>query len=202
MPLPLSLYLCQRRRKRDGPVWCRQRPHEHVTTTKRRDNDQLVTRAFDIGVVLKGIDGLLEIAGGLFLLIVPLGTIRHFLIWVTGRELSKDPHDFIATHLVHLANNLSVTGYRLTIAYLLVHGFVKVFLVYMLLKRRLWAYPTAIVIFIAFGVYQIYQFTFSHSLLLAGLTVLDAFVIVFTVWEYRILRRDRTPAPAAAGGPR
>ena len=95
---------------------------------------------------------------------------------------------------MHLANNLSVTGYRLTIAYLLVHGFVKVFLVYMLLKRRLWAYPTAIVIFIAFGVYQIYQFTLSHSLLLAGLTVLDAFVIVFTVWEYRILlRRGRTP---------
>ena len=173
-----------------------------MTATKHRDKDQLVTSAFDIGVVLKGIDGLLEIAGGLFLLIVPLGTIRHFLIWVTGRELSKDPHDFIATHLVHLANNLSVTGYRLTIAYLLVHGFVKVFLVYMLLKRRLWAYPTAIVIFIAFGVYQIYQFTFSHSLLLAGLTVLDAFVIVFTVWEYRILlRRGHAPAPAAAGGP-
>ena len=70
-----------------------------MTTTKRRDKDQLVTGAFDIGVVLKGIDGLLEIGGGLFLLIVPLGTIRHFLIWVTGRELSKDPHDFIATHL-------------------------------------------------------------------------------------------------------
>ena len=75
--------------------------------------------------MLKGIDGLLEIAGGLFLLVVPLGTIRHFLIWVTGRELSKDPHDFIATHLVDFANNLSVTGYRLTIAYLLVHGFAR-----------------------------------------------------------------------------
>jgi uncharacterized membrane protein len=174
-----------------------------VTTPKRRDNDQLVTRAFDIVVVLKGIDGLLEIAGGLFLLVVPLGTIRHFLIWVTGRELSKDPHDFIATHLVDLDNNLSVTGYRLSFAYLLIHGFVKVFLVYMLLKRRLWAYPTAIVIFIAFGVYQIYQFTFSHSLLLAGLTVLDAFVIVFTVWEYRILLRrgGTTAGPAAANGP-
>ena len=160
-----------------------------ATTPKRRDKDQIVTGVFDVGVILKGIDGVLEIAGGLFLLVVPLSTIRHFLIWATGRELSEDPRDFIATHLVHLANHLSVSGYRLTIAYLLVHGFVKVFLVSMLLKRRLWAYPTAIVIFIAFGIYQTYQFTFSHSLLLLALTVLDVIVIVFTVWEYGILRR-------------
>jgi len=173
-----------------------------VTISGRRDKDQIVTGVFDVGVILKGIDGVLEIAGGLFLLIVPLSTIRHFLIWATGKELSEDPKDFIATHLVHLANHLSVSGYRLTIAYLLVHGFVKVFLVYMLLKRRLWAYPTAIVIFVAFGVYQTYQFTFSHSLLLLALTVLDVIVIVFTIWEYRILLRRGRAGEAAvdAGG--
>ena len=172
-----------------------------AASSKPRDRDRIVTGAFDIGVVLKGIDGVLEIAGGLFLLIVPLTTIRHFLIWATGKELSEDPKDFIATHLVHLANHLSVSGYRLTIAYLLVHGFVKVFLVYMLLKRRLWAYPTAIVIFVAFGVYQTYQFTFSHSLLLLALTVLDVMVIALTVWEYRILlRRTRVTATAADAG--
>jgi uncharacterized membrane protein len=167
-----------------------------VTPTKRRDRDQIVTGAFDIGVVLKGIDGILEIIAGFFLLIVPLHDVRRFLIWVTGKELSEDPKDFIATRLVHLANTLSVKGYELTIAYLLVHGFVKVFLVYMLLKRRLWAYPTAIVIFVAFGVYQSYQFTFSHSLLLLALTVLDVFVIALTVWEYRILLRRHGAAAA------
>ena len=166
-----------------------------VTPQPRRDRDELVSGAFDIGVVLKGIDGVLEIVGGLFLLVVPLSSIKRFLIWATGKELSEDPKDFVATHLVHLANTLSVSGYRLTIVYLLIHGFVKVFLVYMLLKRRLWAYPTAIVVFVAFGVYQTYQFTFSHSLLLLALTVLDVIVIVLTVWEYRILlRRQRVAA--------
>jgi uncharacterized membrane protein len=168
-----------------------------VTSTTSRDRDQLVTGVFDVGVVLKGIDGVLEILGGLLLLVVPLSTIRHFLIWATGKELGEDPKDFIATHLVHLANHLSVSGYRLTIAYLLVHGFVKVFLVYMLLKRRLWAYPTAIVIFVAFGVYQTYQFTLSHSVLLLALTVLDVMVIILTVWEYRILLRRGRAAAAA-----
>jgi len=169
-----------------------------VTPPKRRDRDRIVTGAFDVGVVLKGIDGVLEIVGGLFLLVVPLATIRHFLVWVTGKELSEDPKDFVATHLVHLANTLSVSGYRLTIAYLLVHEFVKVFLVVMLLRRRLWAYPTAIAIFVAFGVYQVYQFTFSHSLLLLALTVLDVLVIVLTVWEYRILLRQGRAGAAAA----
>ncbi len=154
-----------------------------------RSRDTLVTDAFDIGVVLKGVDAVLEILGGFFLLIVPLSAIRHFLIWVTGKELNEDPKDFVATHLVHLANTLSVKGYELTIAYLLVHGFVKVFLVYMLLRRKLWAYPTAIAVFVAFGVYQVYQYTFSHSLLLLALTVLDVMVIALTVWEYRILMR-------------
>ena len=153
-------------------------------TDKRQ---RVVGQAFDIGVVLKGLDGILEILGGLFLLIVPLSDLRRFLIWVTGHELSEDKKDFIATHLVHLANTLSVRSFQLTIAYLLIHGLAKVFLVVMLLRRRLWAYPTAVAVFTAFGVYQIYQFTYSHSLFLLALTILDVAVIVLTIWEYRIL---------------
>jgi uncharacterized membrane protein len=162
---------------------------------RRPDNrdKSIVSDAFDISVVLKGVDGVLEILSGLFLLVVPLQDIRAFLIWVTGKELSEDRNDFFATHLVHLANTLSVRSLELTVAYLLVHGLVKVFLVVMLLRRRLWAYPTAIAVFSAFGVYQIYQFTYSHSLLLLALTVLDVVVIVLTSWEYRVLTaRART----------
>jgi len=167
----------------------------------RQGNERIVTQAFDISVVLKGIDGLLEILGGLVLLLVPLGDIRAFLIWITGKELSEDPKDFIATHIVRLANTLSVSAYHFTIVYLLIHGAVKVFLVAMLLRRHLWAYPTAIAVFTAFGVYQVYQFTFSRSTLLLALTVLDVVVIVLTSWEYRILRRQPVaPVQGASGG--
>lgn len=162
----------------------------------RRSDGGIVTEAFDISVILKGIDGLLEILGGLVLLIVPLRDIRAFLIWITGKELSEDPNDFIATHIVRLAHMLSVSAYNFTIAYLLIHGFVKVFLVVMLLRRHLWAYPTAIAVFSAFGVYQIYQFTFSHSILLLLLTVLDVVVVALTIWEYRRLRKWPPIEPA------
>jgi uncharacterized membrane protein len=173
-------------------------PSRPSTDKKQR----VVGQAFDIGVVIKGIDGVLEILGGLFLLLVPLRDLRRFLIWVTGHELSQDKKDFIATHLIHLANTLSVKSLQLTVAYLLIHGFVKVFLVVMLLRRHPWAYPTAIAVFAAFGVYQVYQFTYSHSLFLLALTVLDVAVIVLTVWEWRILlgnARDGAPETAAPG---
>jgi len=165
----------------------------------RRSDEGLVTQAFDISVILKGLDGVLEILGGLVLLIVPPSDIRALLIWITGKELSEDPNDFIATRIVRLAHMLSVSAYNFTIAYLLIHGFVKVFLVVMLLRRHLWAYPTAIAVFSAFGVYQIYQFTFSHSILLLALTVLDVVVVALTVWEYTRLRRRPPLAPAQEG---
>jgi len=165
-----------------------------VTPRGRKGDEGVVTMAFDISVILKGIDGLLEILGGLLLLIIPLRDIKALLIWITGKELSRDPKDFVATHIARLAHMLDMSAYNFTIAYLLIHGFVKVFLVYALLRRYLWAYPAAILAFTAFGVYQVYQFTFSHSLLLLALTVLDVVVIVLTVWEYRILRRPHAPA--------
>ena len=65
----------------------------------------------------------------------------------------------------------------------------------MLLCRRLWAYPTAIAVFAAFGVYQVYQYTFSH------LTVLDAVVITLTTREYRILT-GHNARPWPLPGPR
>jgi uncharacterized membrane protein len=167
---------------------------------RRATADQgVVGDAFGVGVVLKGIDGSLEILGGLLLAVVPLSDLRAFLIWVSGKEMSQNRKDFIATHLVHLANTLSVRSLELTVAYLLIHGSVKVFLVVMLLRRRLWAYPTAIVVFSAFGVYQLYQFSYSHSLLLLALTVLDVIVIVLTAWEYRVLTgQERTEHRRAA----
>ena len=172
--------------------------HSGLPTDNRQ---RVVGQAFDIGVVLKGIDGVLEILGGLFLLIVPLSDLRRFLIWVTGHELSEDKKDFIATHLVHLANTLSVRSFQLTIAYLLIHGLVKVFLVVMLLRRRLWAYSTAIAVFTAFGVYQVYQYSYSRSLFLLALTVLDVAVIVLTVWEWRILAGRARAETDGVGAP-
>lgn len=150
--------------------------------------------AFEVGIFLKGLNGAAEIVGGLLLYLVPSSAITHALARATQHELSEDPSDFIATHLLRLANQFSASTQLFAAAYLLIHGVVKVGLVWALYRRNLWAYPAAIATFAAFVVYQMYRYFVSHSVAMLALTVLDAVIIVLTWIEYRRLRRDESLA--------
>lgn len=145
----------------------------------------LLDRAFLVGIILKGLDGVVEVAGGLLLLLVKPETIAGIVRAITQHELSEDPHDFIATHLLHASGAL--TGATLTFGaiYLLSHGVVKVVLVTALLRNQIWAYPWTIAFLIAFILYQLYRMTFAFSIGLAALTVFDLVVTWLTIREYQ-----------------
>jgi len=147
--------------------------------------------AFEIGVVLKGLNGLLELTGGTLLLAFPPSAIQHFIVGLTHNELSKDPDDFIATQLRSAAEHLSVGGELFGAIYLLSHGVIKVGLVYALLKDKRWAFPWAVGVFAAFAIFQIYRYFVQPSDWLIALTVLDVFVIVLTRLEWQRVKRER-----------
>jgi uncharacterized membrane protein len=149
--------------------------------------------AFEIGIFFKGLDGVAEIIGAILLLVVSPGAISHILAMITQHELSEDPHDFIASHLLRVSERFSVDSQFFAAMYLLVHGVVKVLLVWALLRAKLWAYPAAIVVFAAFGVYQMYRYVLSPSFSMIALTVLDVVVIVLTWMEYGRLKRRESP---------
>ena len=151
--------------------------------------------AFEIGVMLKGLNGLLELIGGTLLLLFPPSTIQRFVVRLTQNELSRDPSDFIATHLRAAADQLSVGAKAFAAVYLLSHGVIKAVLVYGLIKDELWAFPWAIGVFGAFGVYQTYRYLVHPSGWLIALTVLDVIVIVLTWAEWQRVKRAR---PASA----
>src|SRR5205823_108966 len=67
----------------------------------------LLDRTFEVGITLKGLDGVLEVVGGLLLLVVSPATINQLVGSLTQHELSQDPHDFIATHLLNAASGLT-----------------------------------------------------------------------------------------------
>src|SRR5712691_3412841 len=140
--------------------------------------------AFEIGVILKGLNGLLELISGILLLVFPPSAIQRFVVGLTHNELSRDPNDFIATHLRAAAEHLSVGGQQFAAIYLLSHGVIKAVLVYALLKDKLWAFPWAIGVFAAFGVYQMYRYFIQPSGWLIALTVLDVIVIALTLAEW------------------
>src|SRR6266852_1993530 len=121
--------------------------------------------------------------------VVPPRAISHALAMVTQHELSEDPHDFIASHLLRLSERFSANTQFFAAMYLLVHGVVKVLLVWALFRAKLWAYPAAIVVFAAFGVYQMYRYFLSPCFAMIALTVLHVIVIVLTWMEYGRLKR-------------
>jgi uncharacterized membrane protein len=152
----------------------------------------LLDRAFAVGIILKGLDGVLEVVGGVMLLVVSPATIDRLSRFLTQHELSEDPHDFLATHLLHAAGTLTGSSIRFGALYLLSHGVIKIVLVTALLKDKLWAYPWMIAFLIVFIVYQIYRMTFAFSIGLLGLTVFDVAVVWLTYREYGKQRAART----------
>src|SRR5258708_36532491 len=147
---------------------------------------------FEVGVILKGLDGVLQIASGALLLFLNPGQIRHAVVLLTRHTLSRDPDDLVANYLVRAADQLSVSHQLFASLYLLLHGVVKIVLVWALLRPRLWAYPPAILIFAPFSAYQIYQFVISHSIVMLVLTILDFVVIALTWPEHSRLRHRQS----------
>ena len=143
----------------------------------------LLDQTFEVGIILKGLDGVLEVIGGLLLLVVSPATIDRVVTSLTQHELSEDPHDVLATHLLRTAHGL--TAVLFGAVYLLAHGLVKVILVTALLKNQLWAYPWTIAFLGVFIIYQLYRLSFQPSVGLTALTIFDAVIAWLIYREYR-----------------
>ena len=142
-------------------------------------------KVFEVGILLKAFDGLLEIAGGILLLLIKPEYLNHLAAALTQHELAEDPRDFLATNILHATQNLTAGSLVFGALYLLSHGIVKIVLVWEILHNRLWAYPGLIYLTVGFMVYQIYRFSYSHSISMVLLTVFDAVIVYLTVVEYR-----------------
>nr|WP_247647150.1 DUF2127 domain-containing protein [Arthrobacter sp. E3] len=152
-------------------------------------------KLFVVGIIFKGLDGVLELIGGALLLFVPPDRLKQLAILVTQPELTEDPDDFIANHILQGAAGLTDHVVFFAALYLLAHGVVKVVLVVALLLDKLWAYPWMIALLVIFILYQFYQLTQTPSLGLAALTVFDILIVVLTWHEYGRQRHRRIETP-------
>ncbi len=144
---------------------------------------------FYISVLLKALNGIAEVILGVSVFFISKETLTQFVAFLARVELSEDPGDLIANYLVKAVEHYTFTNQIYISIYLLIHGVLKVALVYCLLKRYLWAYPTAIVVFGLFGAYQIFAYVHTPNLNLIILTILDVVVMGVTYLEYRNLKR-------------
>jgi uncharacterized membrane protein len=143
---------------------------------------------FKIGVALKGLDGAVEAVVGVALFFTSTASLRNLVDWLTQGELEEDPNDFIANHLVDFFHHLSINTEHFAAIYLLAYGLVKIGLVAGLLREKLWAYPTALIVLGLFLGYQIYRFSHNHSPGLAFVSLLDL-IILAVIWrDYQYLK--------------
>lgn len=162
------------------------------STERAIERETWISRIFRVSVTLKGIDGLLEIVGGVLLLLLPASSINAIARILTQHELSQDPTDFIATHLRDGAASLTGSLTPFAALYLLVHGIVKAVLVVAVLRGRTGAYPWMIGFLVAFVFYQAYELILHLTIGLTLLTLFDLLIIWLTVHEYRLRRRQAT----------
>lgn len=148
----------------------------------------LIHKTFLVGVLLKGLNGFLEIIGGIAVLIVAPNSWHQLAKILTRAELIEDPHDFIATFLLNITSHISDSATLFGSIYLLSHGIIKLALIIGLLTKRLWTYPLAMVIFFIFIISQLYYYMHKPSVTLIVLSILDIFVIWLTYLEYRRLK--------------
>jgi uncharacterized membrane protein len=150
--------------------------------------DKEVNDLFRISVMLKGLVSALEVVGGLLFLLIPPEKITAFAIFLTQDELSDDPNAFLASRILHAAENYSSHTALIIGFFLLSRGIIKLVLVTALLKNKLWAYPASLAVLGLFVLYELFDVITRHSVIVLGICVFDLIVIFFIWREWNIVR--------------
>lgn len=159
--------------------------------SERRAVSPTVDRLFRLALLVKGIDGALELIGAVVLLAISGQAVHQLVADVLAHDLIGPPDGTLARHLVAGTDEFASGNRSFAVVYLGLHGVLKLLLVVALLRRWMPAYPVAIVVLGVFVVYEIYRAIHTGSLVLPFLAALDVAIIVLVVREYRELRRAR-----------
>lgn len=151
--------------------------------------EEKIHTIFEISLLLKGAHAIFEIVGGILVFLINGTYVLNTVLSLTQEELSEDPKDIFAHYLITLSNNFSISTQHFVALYLLSHGVIKLFLIIALLKKKHWAYPTSIVIFGLFIIYQISRYFYTHSIWLLLFTLFDIVIIWLTLHEYKYVKK-------------
>jgi uncharacterized membrane protein len=154
---------------------------------------ELLHQLYNVSVIFKGIDGILEIIGGLLLIFFSPLTITRTVLFLGRTELTEGSRHHLLSYLYQIASGISLHRRHFYSLLFISHGAVKLILVGGLMKNKLWAYPTTMVIFTAFVFYQISEIYSSPFVLLVGITVIDVFVVLLIGREYFTIEKTKSP---------
>jgi uncharacterized membrane protein len=154
------------------------------TQTGRYDHS-LQHRAFEVGIFLKALDGVLECIGGMLIWFVTPALLVRVFRTLYGHEIFRMAGEQFGFHAQAVSQKFASGSKLFPSLFLASHGITKVLLVIAIWMNRLWAYPLMILVFGGFSVYQLYRLAHTHSLMLALLTLIDIAIVILTWREYQ-----------------
>jgi uncharacterized membrane protein len=160
------------------------------------NSPRFLRASFRTGITLKGLDGLLEAVGGVLLWFFKPEALGSTLQAIFQHELLRDPHDFLAQHLLHTSERIAQSDALFPSIFLVSHGLVKTALSVLLWMNRMWAYPVAIAVFAAFAIFGIFRYMHTHATLLIVIAAFDL-LVVWLVWEEWGAERKQRREPKA-----
>jgi uncharacterized membrane protein len=140
---------------------------------------------FRIAILVKAVDGFIEICAGIFLYFVNFATIGGVFFLIFHEEVAENPRDAFWGFIIKEWHSLSLSGHSFWGLLFFAHGITKLALSVALLKNQLWAYPVAAGVFTLFVAYEIYAITNQPSLFLWLITIFDVIVVGLILNEYR-----------------
>jgi uncharacterized membrane protein len=150
--------------------------------------EAIISRVFRYSLILKAVHSAVELIAGVMLHVTSSDSIVRVARALTRHELLEHPNDLVAKAVLRAAESLSIDQKAAATIYLLSHGVVEFFLVVMILRNRIWAYPVYMVALGLLILYQCYQLTLDFWPLLALLTLWDVVVVGLTWHELRVRR--------------
>jgi uncharacterized membrane protein len=139
---------------------------------------------FDLALILKILNGSLEMLAALLVLFVPPALVLKLAEFATSGELAQDPNDLIAIGIQTAAQTFTVHTHYLLALYLVLHGSIKVLLVIGIFAKKKIAYPLFMIALAIFGTYEAYRGFVLHEMLLQALAVFDFALLILTAYEY------------------
>ncbi|AGK97571.1 DUF2127 domain-containing protein [Clostridium pasteurianum] len=159
-----------------------------VLKIKKNNKNNIFHKGFEIGILLKGVDAILQIIGGILLIFLNPNRLNKLVVLLTQHELSEDPRDIIANFFIKSSLRFNLSTQHFGVFYLISHGIIKLILVVLLWRKKTFAYPLTILSLTLFIIYQIYGYMLNHSVGLIVLTIFDIIMIILTSIEYQNIK--------------
>lgn len=157
----------------------------HYFAMKKINYKLLFHRFFKFVVIIKGIDGIVDVLASVILFVFWKHSLATIIPYLVRKELIHDPQDFIANYLIYFSHNILPGTQIFVMLYLFLHGIIKIWLAFALLSKNNKIHKIASVILILFVGYEIYRYSHTGSYILLGATLFDILTILLIQHEYK-----------------